>query len=675
MAAWKTLVACALLVAATLWAFAPALDAGLVNWDDAPLLLGNPHFRALGAANVSWCFTTNHAGPYQPLTWLSYALDHALWPLGETLAAPQARGFHLTNVALHALNACAVFALARRLLGGHAVAFVAALVFALHPLRVESVAWVTERRDVLYTGLLLASVLAWLRWRDTSGDAPAARAPAIVAALAACVAPIVLLASTSGPSGEWLRFEFEPWGVAAALLALGSSVVASLRAFPGSRGRWLALSVALFTLSLLAKASGMTLALVLVGLDLLQGRRSWVDKLPYLAAGVIAGALAYMGQAAQPQAVASWDDHTLGERLLQACYGLVFYVRTSLWPSRLVPIHEVPADLSHSDPRFWSAVVLVLVATAALVTLRTRFPRAVLAVVLYVVLVGPMLGLAQCGPQLVADRYSYVPTIPLALLGAAFLFRMFEPRNALFCGSLLGLGLGVLAREQARVWRDSETLWNWTVSVAPRNALAQTALAETLKERAFATSELGDRRESFERALRAYEVALELETVPRTACNAAVVQLELAQVDAAGALERRARALELARLALAASERENQSPAQARLVAGLALYHLGRAGEAVSELQLHLDLEPASAIGWSHLGLVLAELGRPRDASTAFARAVALRPTDVAVRWQWARALERSGDARAAREQCVEVLRLAPGHAGASEALERLGGG
>jgi tetratricopeptide (TPR) repeat protein len=286
-----------------------------------------------------------------------------------------------------------------------------------------------------------------------------------------------------------------------------------------------------------------------------------------------------------------------------------------------------------------------------------------------------MLGLAQCGPQLVADRYSYVPTIPLALLGAAFLFRMFEPRNALFCGSLLGLGLGVLAREQARVWRDSETLWNWTVSVAPRNALAQTALAETLKERAFATSEPGDRRESFERALRAYEVALELETVPRTACNAAVVQLELAQVDAAGALERRARALELARLALAASERENQSPAQARLVAGLALYHLGRAGEAVSELQLHLDLEPASAIGWSHLGLALAELGRPRDASTAFARAVALRPSDAAVRWQWARALERSGDARAAREQCVEVLRLAPGHAGASEALERLGGG
>ncbi|MBM3987801.1 MAG: hypothetical protein FJ294_07580 [Planctomycetes bacterium] len=669
----KSLVACALLVAGTLWAFAPALEAGLVNWDDATLLLGNPHFRALGADNMAWCFATNHAGPYQPLTWLSYALDHALWPLGESLDAAQAYGFHRTNVLLHALNACAVFALARRLLGGHAVAFVAALVFALHPLRVESVAWVTERRDVLYTGLLLASVLAWLRWRETRGEAPRPRAPVLVAAIGACVAPVALLASTRGPAGEWLQFEFDPWGVLAASLALGACVVASLRAFPGSRGRWLALSVVLFVLSLLAKASGMTLAFALVGLDQLLGRRSWVDKLPYLAAGVMAGALAYMGQAAQPQAIASWSEHTPVERVLQACYGLVFYVRASLWPSKLVPIHEIPSEISLVEPRFALAAALVVLACCLTVALRKRFPRAVLAVALYALLVGPMLGLAQCGPQLVADRYSYVPAIPLALLGAAGLFRMLEPRNALFCGSLAGLGLGLLAREQCHVWRDSEALWSWTVSVAPRSAIAQTALAETHKERAFATQDASARRELFERASASYELALELETSPRTACNAAVVQLELAQLDAASADARRARALELARLALVASERANSSTSQPRLVAGLALYHMGRAGEAVTELQLHLDLEAESAVGWSHLGLALAELGRTRDAASAFARAVALRPDDIALRWQWARALERSGEADAAREAAREVLRRAPGHAGATDALQRLG--
>lgn len=669
----RSLAACALLVAATLWAFAPALDAGLVNWDDAALLLGNPHFRALGTDNVAWWFTTNHAGPYQPLTWLSYALDHALWPLGETLDAPHARGFHLTNVLLHGLNACMVFALARRLLGSHGSAFVAALVFALHPLRVESVAWVTERRDVLYTGLLLASVLAWLRWRDSRVEAPASRGSAVLAFVSAGLAPVALFVSTAAPRGDWLQFEFEPWGVAAALLALAVSSAASARAFSGSRGCWLALSVALFVLSLLAKASGMTLALALIGLELLDGRRSWIDKLPFLAAGVMAGTLAYMGQAAQPQAVASWSEHTLVERVLQACYGLVFYVRMSLWPTGLVPIHEVPSEIGWSDPRFASGLALVLVATVLGLALWRRFPRTVLALALYALLVGPMLGLAQCGPQLVADRYSYVPTIPLALLGASALFQLFEPRNALCCGTLAGLGLGLLAREQCRVWRDSDALWSWTVSVEPRNAIAQTALAETLKERAFATADASARRELFGRASRAYEAALELEAVPRTACNAAVVELELAQVDVANSMARRERALQLARSAHAACERANESPAQARLVSGLALYYLGRAGESVSELQLHVDLEPASAIGWSHLGLALAELGRGRDAATALARAVELRPADVGVRWLWARALERAGDVRAAREQCAEILRLAPGHAGASETLERLG--
>ncbi|MBM3989909.1 MAG: hypothetical protein FJ298_02765 [Planctomycetes bacterium] len=669
----KSLVACALLVAATSWAFAPALEAGLVNWDDAPLLLGNPHFRALGADNLAWCFTTNHAGPYQPLTWLSYALDHALWPLGESLDAAHAQGFHRTNVLLHALNACAVFALARRLLAGIGVAFVAALVFALHPLRVESVAWVTERRDVLYTALLLSSVLAWLRWRETCGEAPRPRAPALVAALAACAAPVALLAGTRGPVGEWLRFEFEPWGVLIAALALGACVAASLRAFPGSRGRWLALSVALFVLSLLAKASGMTLAFALVGLDLLAGRRSWIDKLPFLAAGVMAGALAYMGQAAQPQAIASWSEHTLAERALQACHGLVFYARVSLWPSRLVPIHEIPAEITLGLPRFAFAAALVLVAVCAALALRRRFPRTVLAVALYACLVGPMLGFAQCGPQLVADRYSYVPTIPLALLGAAGLFRMLEPRNALFCGSLAGLGLGLLAREQCHVWRDSESLWNWTVSVAPRSAIAQTALAETLKERAFATLDASERRALFERASASYALAMELETVPRTACNAAVVQLELAQLDTAGAAARRERALELARLALDASERARTSSAQPRLVAGLALYHLGRAHEAMRELAAHLELEPSSAVGWSHLGLALSELGRSREAASAWGRAVSLRADDVALRWQWTRALERAGETAAAREQAGEVLRRVQGHPGAIEMLHRLG--
>ena len=678
MPSGRSILACALLVAAVFVAFAPALDAVFVNWDDSELLLGNPHFRGLGRENVAWCFTTNHAGPYQPLTWLSYAFDHALWGITDRLDAPEARGFHLTNVVLHSITACGVFALARRLLGGVAVAWVAAGLFALHPLRVESVAWVTERRDVLYGALLVASLLAWLEWRDSiEGKVP--RRGAVLATVGASVAGVVsLLVSTDGPSGEWLRFSFAPWGVGASLLLFVAAFVSLARAFTRARSGFLVIAALCFVLSLLAKASGMTFALALVVIELgilrREAARTWIDKVPFAALGLVAGALAYMGQAAQPQAVASWQQHTLSERLLQACYGLVWYVRTSLWPSELNPIHEVPREIAWSDPRFGGALGLVVLAALALVALRKRQPAFVAAVALYCLSVAPMLGLAQCGPQLVADRYSYVPTIPLAFVASDALFRVFTSRSALACGAVTCVGLGLLTREQCRVWSDSRALWSWSVSLEPRSAIAQTALAEDTKERAFASSDAVERRRLLSDSLAHYAVALELETAPRTACNAAVVELELAGSGDADASSRRLRALELGRAALSVALREGTSPSQPHLVSGLALFHLGRFGESVRELQLHLDLEPQSVVGWSHLGVSLLELGRSRDALPALTRATELRPEERTAHWYLALAAERSGERELAVLHYEAVLRLAPGHSGAAEALARLRG-
>lgn len=678
MPSGRSLLACALLIAAVFAAFAPALDAVFVNWDDSELLLGNTHFRGLDGGNVAWCFTTNHAGPYQPLTWLSYAFDHALWGMSDRLDAPEARGFHLTNIVLHALTACGVYALARRLLGSVAVAWVAAGLFALHPLRVESVAWVTERRDVLYGALLVASLLAWLEWRDSiEGETP--RRPALFATVGASVAAVVtLLCGTSAPAGEWLRFSFEPWSVGVALLLFVTAFVSLARAFQAGRWGCLLLAAMSFALSLLAKASGMTFALALVVIELGILRRdpvrAWIDKVPFAALGVVAGALAYMGQAAQPQAVASWEQHTFSERILQACYGLVWYVRKSLWPSELNPIYEVPGGIEWSEPRFGVSLALVVVAGIALFALRKRQPALVAAVILYGLSVAPMLGLAQCGPQLVADRYSYVPTIPLALLASAVLFRVFTARSALACGAVACVGLGLLTREQCRVWRDSRALWSWSVSLEPRSAIAQTALAEFLKERAFASAEEAERRRLLSDSLAHYDVALELESAPRTACNAAVVELELAGGGDTGAAARRLRALELGRAALNVAEREGSSPSQPHLVCGLALFHLGRFGEAVREFQLHLDLQPESAIGWSHLGVSLLELGRSRDAQVALMRATELRPEERSAHWYLALAAERSGDRDLALLHYEAVLRLAPGHSGAVEALARLRG-
>ena len=158
-----------IVVGMTVAAFYPALQNKFVNWDDYKNIVENSHYRGLGWANIRWMFTTFHMGHYQPLTWVTLGMDYVLWGMNPF-------GYHLTSLILHAATAVAFFFLARELLSivtasaekPRAVwvgAAVAALVFALHPLRVESVAWATERRDVLsglfYVLTILAYLYAW----------------------------------------------------------------------------------------------------------------------------------------------------------------------------------------------------------------------------------------------------------------------------------------------------------------------------------------------------------------------------------------------------------------------------------------------------------------------------------------------------------------------------------
>src|SRR5712691_7147403 len=154
----------------TFAAFLPALQNQFVDWDDQSNFLHNPHYRGLGWTQLGWMWTT-HRGHYIPLTWMTFGLDYLLWGMNPL-------GYHLTNLLLHAANAVVFFFLVRRLLTralpssserGHALAVSAAfsaLVFAIHPLRVESVAWATERRDVLSGLFYLSAVLAYLRACD-----------------------------------------------------------------------------------------------------------------------------------------------------------------------------------------------------------------------------------------------------------------------------------------------------------------------------------------------------------------------------------------------------------------------------------------------------------------------------------------------------------------------------
>ncbi len=170
--------------AVTLAVFLPALGNGFVNWDDDRNFLDNPFYRGLAPENLSWAFSTFRLGHWHPLTWLSLELDYALWGM-------QPAGYHLTNVLLHALTALLTYWLFVELTGARWAAAVGALLFALHPLRVESVAWVSERRDVLCGVFSVATVLYYLRGRWLI--ALALFSAALLSKVLAAVVPAALL--------------------------------------------------------------------------------------------------------------------------------------------------------------------------------------------------------------------------------------------------------------------------------------------------------------------------------------------------------------------------------------------------------------------------------------------------------------------------------------------------
>ncbi len=402
--------------------FAPTWSNDFVNWDDDLVLTDNPAFRGLSPSHLRWMVTTSHAGHYQPLTWLSYALDHAVWGMDP-------RGYHLTNLLLHAANAVLVWMVLRSLLAGRAppqamevAAAAGALFFAIHPLRVESVAWATERRDVLSGFFWLLAVLAYLR--AVAADAARPRTGPALAALA---------------------------------------------------------------LSLAAKAWGMTFPLVLLILDAYplgrlrsDPRAVFREKLPFAVLAAAAAALAFRAQHSVPE-MRALADHGVAARIAQAAYGLCHYPIATVLPVGLHPAVLLEPGLDPFRPRYLAAIVTVAAITAVAAICRRRAPWLLATWAAYVVIVAPVLGLAQTGPQLVADRYTYLAMLPWSALLTAGLARVWAgatgpgSRRTIAAVTLAALaGSAVLTFRQTRVWRNSFTLWNHTLAVDPGNWIAYT---------------------------------------------------------------------------------------------------------------------------------------------------------------------------------------------------------
>jgi len=432
-------VVLAFLVAAVVVAsFWPALDGQFLNWDDDENFLRNESYRGLGPAQLRWMLTTSLMGHYIPLTWVTFGLNYALGGL-------EPRGYLAVNVLLHALAAVLWFLVARRLLAAAAPgrgperavdlgAAFAALVFAVHPLRVESVAWITERRDVLSGVWYLLAAWAWLRAVAGDGRTP--------------------------------------------------------------RGYY-ALSVGAFAAGLLSKASGVLLPVAFLLLDVYPLRRLGLglrrligEKLPHLVLGA-AGAVVALWAVRQSTAVTSYEVHGFVARIAMTAYSLVFYPWKFLWPVGLSPMYELPARVDPWAPRFLVPLIACLAVTLALVALRRRCPGALAAWVYAALMILPVSGIVHAGFQLAHDRYSYLSGLGFALLAgglfATVLRAQAEGRLAPRFGGLLSvtavmivLALAADTWRQSRLWHDSETLWAWAVDVDPDCAICHNNLGSAI---------------------------------------------------------------------------------------------------------------------------------------------------------------------------------------------------
>jgi tetratricopeptide (TPR) repeat protein len=413
----------------TVAAFLPVLQNGFVNWDDDLNFTDNPDYRGLSPAHLRWMFTTFHMGLYQPLSWLTLGLDYTLWGLHPS-------GYHLTSLLLHAADAVLFYVLLLRVLalaspaaaadalGLRVAAALGALAFAVHPLRLESVAWATERRDVVSGLFALLTVIAYLRMQAVAGR---------------------------------------------------------------GRRRWLVVALGCFALALLSKALCMTLPVVLLVLDIYPLRRLartplgalLAEKIPFLALALGAALVAIRAQQAH-SAMRPLATHGVLQRLAQSAYGLCFYLGKTIVPVRLSPLYLLEPRLDPTAPRYVAAMLVVVAITAMLVLLRHRWPSVLATWVAYAVTVSPVVGLVQNGPQIAADRYSYVACLPWAVLAAGGVLRAWVaaergswPARAAVGGALAGtLVLGFLTFAHTRVWRDSRTLWDQALRVDPRNHVA-----------------------------------------------------------------------------------------------------------------------------------------------------------------------------------------------------------
>jgi tetratricopeptide (TPR) repeat protein len=577
-----------LIALAVVAVFSPALQNQFLDWDDTFNFVENHFYRGLGWAQLRWMWTeSSRTGHYIPLTWMTLGLDYAVWGLNPF-------GYHLTNILLHGANAVCFYFVSRRLLtlasvGADerrldAAAVFSALFFALHPLRVESVAWATERRDVLCGLFYLLSILFYLRRR--LGVSAAFYAASLLSKSLGIALPVILVILDVYP----------------------------LRRLPGDSRRWFSSDI----------------------------RPVWREKLPYLLAALPAAVMVVVASS-QFKALVGLDEVNLTRRLALGAYSSAFYLWKTLVPLDLIPLYETPIPL---DPIHWpfllSGAVLAIL-TAFFYCARHMIPAGLAAWTAYAVTLAPVAGFVTVAGYLAADRYTYLPCLGFAVLFAGILLKFdsseLAPRRVVPTTAVAILAaLGILSWRQTKLWHDTETLWRHTLTVAPKCSIAHRALGSILSAQGkpgesiehyrailavrsdsaekihndwgIALVQLG----KFDEAIEHYREALRLKPeLPDAHHNIGIALIRTGKLDEAASHFREALKLK-------------PGLSQSHINWGIILAAQGRLEEAVGHYREAIRIDPAMALTHHNLGLALVRLGKPKEAIAHFREALRLQP-------------------------------------------------
>lgn len=636
------LIACAAIAALILCAFWPVLSADFINFDDPPYVTDNPHVRqGLTLDGLRWAFTTAHTGYWHPLTWLSLMADASL-TRHLPPSAPRALVYHVTNLLLHVVNALALFWLLTRLTSAPARAYLAALYFAVHPLRVESVAWVSERKDVLSAGLGLLCLIAYARY----ARAPSAMRYVLVLALLA----LSMLAKPMLVTLPCVMLLLDFW---------------PLRRIPAPLGL-----PPLNDLPPAAPTRPIT--------------RLLIEKVPFFLIVIAVSIAAYKAQVAYG-ATRSTADYGPLQRIANTPVSYATYLGKTLWPTDLTIFY--PLVTHRPLPLVLGcAAILLAITVAVLLLLRSR-PHLAVGWFWFLGVLVPVIGIVQVGGQAMADRYTYFPTIGLLLMLFWSLPELswLSPKRARLLLPLLAaplLPLIVATRLQAERWHDSVSLFSHAVSITQDNYVAYQGLASGLSER-------GD----FVQARKYFGLALQLrpgDPKVLTGLGAALVDggqvaqgadlyLQALQNDPGDARTHNNLGVALARLGQGAKASEhfrraveiNGEYVEARINLATQLIGQGQPGEAMEHLAVALRHQPSHAWAIYQQGRAFAGLKRLDDAIAAYRRSLAIQSRVAEVHNSLGVALAQSGRMAEALEQFQTAVALKPDYEDARHNLDR----